>query len=77
MINNNKNNINTFVEEIEILCREKNIKYIDAIIMWCEKNNLDEETAAYWIKRDQTMKLKVQAEAEGLNFLKKGARLPL
>jgi hypothetical protein len=68
---------NNFVEEIELLCREKNIEYIDAIVMWCEKNNLEVETAAYWIKKDPCMKMKVQAEAETLNILKRGARLPI
>jgi hypothetical protein len=68
---------NNFVEEIEVLCREKNIEYIDAIVMWCHKNNLEVETAAYWIKKDPTMKMKIQAEAENLNILKRGARLPV
>jgi hypothetical protein len=68
---------NSFVEEIEILCREKNIEYIDAIVMWCEKNNLEVETAAYWVKKDHSMRMKIQAEAENLNIIKRGARLPI
>lgn len=68
---------NNFVEEIEILCRDQNIEYIDAVVLWCEKNNLDVEIAAYWIKKDPCMKMKIQAEAENLNILKKGARLPI
>ena len=68
---------NTFVEEIEYICREKNIEYIDAVVMWCEKNNLDVEIAAYWIKKDLSMKMKIQAEAENLNIIKRGARLPV
>jgi len=66
-----------FVEEIEKLCKDKNIEYIDAIVFWCEKNNLEIETAAYWIKKDPVMKSKVQVEAENLNVLKRGARLPI
>ena len=68
---------NNFVEEIELLCKEKRVEYIDAIVLWCEKNNLEIEVAAYWIKKDPTMKSKIQAEAENLNYLKRGARLPL
>lgn len=68
---------NNFVEEIESICREKNIEYIDAVVMWCQKNNLEVETAAYWIKKDSSMRMKIQAEAETLNILKKGARLPI
>lgn len=66
-----------FVEEVEKLCRDKNIEYIDAIVFWCEKNNLELETAAYWIKKDPVMKSKIQVEAENLNILKRGARLPI
>lgn len=68
---------NKFVQEIEELCSLKNVEYIDAVVMWCEKNNLEIETAAYWIKKDLTMKTKIQAEAETLNILKRGARLPV
>ena len=68
---------NRFVSEIEELCSSKGIEYIDAVVMWCEKNNLEVETAAYWIKRDSTMKARIQAEAEELNVLKRGARLPV
>jgi hypothetical protein len=45
--------------------------------MWCEKNNIEVETAAVWIKKDNSLKSKVQAEAEELNILKRGARLPI
>ena len=68
---------NTFVNDVEKLCRTKNIEYIDAVVMWCEKNKLEVETAAYWIRKDPAMKAKIQAEAENLNVLKRGARLPL
>jgi hypothetical protein len=67
----------SFVEEIEKLCRTKNIEYIDAVVFWCEKNKLEIETAAYWIKKDPVMKSKIQLEAENLNVLKRGARLPV
>lgn len=67
----------SFVDEVEKLCRDKNIEYIDAIVFWCQKNNLEIETAAYWIKKDPVMRSKVQLEAENLNILKRGARLPV
>jgi len=66
-----------FVEEIEKLCKKKNLEYIDAIVLWCEKNKLEVETAAYWIRKDPVMKAKLQVEAENLNILKRGARLPI
>jgi hypothetical protein len=53
------------------------MEYIDAVVMWCERNKLEVETAAYWIRKDSTMKAKIQAEAENMNILKRGAQLPL
>lgn len=66
-----------FIEEIESICKNSKVEYIDAIVMWCEKNNIEVETAAAWIKKDNSLKSKVQAEAEDLNILKRGARLPI
>ena len=68
---------NNFVEEVEVLCRTKNMDYIDAVVMWCEKNKFEVEYAASLIKKDPTIKEKIQAEAENLNILKRGARLPI
>lgn len=68
---------NNFVEDVEKLCKSKNIEYIDAVVLWCEKHKLDVETAAFWIKKDPAMKAKIQAEAENLNILKRGAKLPV
>ena len=68
---------NNFIEEIEVMCKDKKIEYIDAVVMWCDRNKLEVETAAFWIKKDPTMKSKIQAEAENLNIIKRGARLPL
>ena len=67
----------SFVDEIETLCRDKKIEYIDAVVFWCAKNNLEVETAAFWIKKDPVMKSKIQIEAENLNILKRGSQLPL
>lgn len=74
MLNFNSNN---FTADVEKLCRTKNLEYIDAVILWCEKNKLEIEFAAGLVKKDPVMKSKVQVEAENLNFLKKGARLPI
>jgi len=68
---------NNFVFEIENLCITKNMEYIDAVVHWCEKNNIEVEYVASYIKKDNAFKMKIQEEAENLNILKKGARLPL
>lgn len=66
-----------FIEEIEKIKEQINSDYIDCVVHWCEKNNLEVETAAYWIKRDSALKAKIQEEAESLNILKKTSRLPI
>jgi hypothetical protein len=68
---------NNVIEEIEKLCRTKNIEYIDAVVHWCEKNKIEVEYMAGLIKKDPVFKSKIQAEAENLNILKRGARLPI
>ena len=65
-----------FTEEIEFLCEFKNMEYIDAVVHWCETNNVEVEYAANMIKRNQVMKLKIQEEAENLNIIQKTPRLP-
>jgi len=71
----NSNSI--FSTEIEKLVNSKNLDYIDAVIFWCQKNNLEVEYAANMIKKDPVLKSKMQTEAENINVLKKGARLPV
>lgn len=68
---------NNFVEEIESLKRKKKIEYIEAIVLWSEENKLEIETVATWVKKDPVMKARIQFEAENLNYMKKGARLPI
>jgi Phage late-transcription coactivator len=68
---------NSFIDDIETLCVAKNIEYIDAIVYWCETNKIEVELVAGFIKKDPAFKAKVQAEAENLNILKRGARLPI
>ena len=69
MLVNSKSN--TFIEEIEELCISKNIEYIDAVVFWCERNNLEIEYAADLIKTNSVLKSKIQTEAENLNFIKR------
>ena len=67
----------SFAQEIEILHKSQDIDYIDAVIFWCEKNNIEVDLIAEYIKKDTVLKSKIQVEAELLNILKKGARLPI
>ena len=65
-----------FIDEVENM-RTNGIEYIDAVIHWCEKNKIEVEYVASFIKKDPVFKSKLQEEAENLNILKRGARLPL
>jgi len=68
---------NNFATEIDKMCKDKGIEYIDAVVLWCEKNNIEVEYAANLIKKDPVFKSKIQVEAENLNILKRSARLPV
>lgn len=67
----------SFTQQIEYLCEDKRMEYIDAVVYWCEVNGVEVEYAANMIKRNQVLKLKIQKEAENLNYVKKTARLPI
>lgn len=63
--------------EIDRLASTLNIDYMDAVIHYCEKNNLEIEAAASLIRNNQRIKARLRSEAEDLNFLPKRAKLPL
>lgn len=67
----------TFTREIEKLVNTYDLEYMDAVVHFCEKNNIEIETAASIIKSNLKIKSKLQIEAEGLNMLTfKSAKLP-
>jgi hypothetical protein len=66
-----------FSAEVRKLIQDKNMECIDAVVHWCELNNFEVEYAASLIKRDPFIMSRIQMEAEDLNYLKKGARLPV
>ena len=69
--------IEQFAYHIETIRNEKNIDYIDAILLFCERNKIEIEQMASIVSRDPSLKLKVRAEGENLNILKRGAKLPV
>lgn len=68
---------NSFIIEIEEIRQNTRMEYIDAVVHWCEKNKVEVEFIAAYIKKDPVFKSKLQEEAEGLNIIKKSARLPI
>ena len=67
-----------FAKEIEKIVTSRSISFFDAVIYYCENNNIEVETVASIIKQSTLLKTKIQHEAEDLNMMKKtGARLPI
>ena len=67
-----------FTEAIETIAHENNgMSYVDAIVHFCEKNNLDVESVPKLITKP--LKEKLKCEAMELNLLKRTshAKLPI
>ena len=60
---------------IETIVCDKNISYMDAIVYYCDKHDLELESAGKMI--NAIIKSKIEAEARSLNFLPKVSKLPL
>lgn len=74
-INNMKTSAE-FISKIEIMMASGKYEgYMEAVIEYCEKNNLDVETAAALLKTSTKIKSKIQKEAEGVNLLPKTSNL--
>ena len=60
---------------IEQMVLDKRCSYMDAIVLYCEKNEMEIESAAKLVN----IKIKQQLEIEfgELNFLPKAAKLPI
>ena len=66
-----------FTETIEKFVQETGLTYIDAIVEYCDRNNIEVESVSKLISRP--LKEKIRYEATELNYLKKTslAKLPL
>ena len=67
---------NKFALLIEDIVKTKRISYIDAVVLYCEKHNIDPSTTKSMINKN--LKEKIAYEAQGLNMLKeKTTKLPI
>jgi hypothetical protein len=65
-----------FAQEIESLVKDNSdMNYIDAIVHFCEGNNIDLDSVPKLISKP--LKEKIKCEATELNFLKKTSRAKL
>jgi len=69
--------VSDFLIEIEKLVTDKRMEYIDAIVYYCEQNNMEIETAARLVKQNQRYQAKVRSEAEDLHYIPKTSKLPI
>ena len=69
--------VTEFLTHIEQLRRTGHVDYLDAILHFCEKENLEIETVARFVRNNAILKAKVQEEAESLNIIEKTTRLPI
>ena len=66
-----------FAQEIEKLVKNEKINYIDAIVLFCDENNIEIDSITKLISKP--LKEKLKCDAQQLNFMKKTtrAKLPL
>ena len=66
-----------FAVEIEKLVKNEKLNYIDAIVLYCEENNIEIDSITKLISKP--LKEKLKCDAQQLNFMKKTtrAKLPL
>lgn len=62
--------------EIEQMIVDKSMSYMDAVILYCEEKELEIEYVAKIISNDTNIRVKIEEEAESLNFMKPRYRLP-
>ena len=66
----------SFSLEIETVALEKRITHMDAVVWYCQKNEIEPETVGRLITKG--LKEKIEANARDLNFLvEKSAQLPI
>ncbi len=66
-----------FFEDIEALVWKHDLDYMDAVVLYCDRRNIEVESVANLIKNNEILKSKIQIEAEKLNFLPKTEHLDL
>jgi len=69
-------NSKEFSLKIEQLVKEKKgISYMDAVLLYCEQNDIDPSTVASLLTK--TLKDKITIEAQNLNIIPKTGQLPV
>jgi hypothetical protein len=64
-----------FSQDVEKIAYENNMNYIDAIVHYCETNEIEIESVSKLISKP--LKEKLKYDAQKLNFIKKTSRAKL
>jgi len=64
-----------FSQEVEKIAYENSMNYIDAIVHYCETNDIEIETVSKLISKP--LKEKLKFDAQKLNYMKKTSRAKL
>ncbi len=64
-----------FSQEVEKVAFDNTMNYIDAIVFYCEKNEIEIESVPKLISKP--LKEKLKYDAQKLNFMKKTSRAKL
>ena len=69
------NTSKTFTLTIENIVKEKDITHMDAVLWYCEQEDLEPDSLGTLISKG--LKEKIEANARELNFLPRQAQLPI
>lgn len=64
-----------FSQEVEKIASYNEINYIDAILQYCDTNNIEVETVSKLITKP--LKEKLKCDAQQLNYMKKTSKAKL
>ena len=64
-----------FFTKIQAIVQETRLSYMDAILHYCDMNNMEPETVAQLV--NTKLKAQIREEAEDRNFFPKTAKLPI
>jgi len=70
-------NSKEFSLKIESIVREKHISYMDAVVWFCEQNEIDTGTVSSMINKSLKEKIKIEAQERNMVKFPKSGKLPL
>jgi len=70
-------NSKEFSLKIESIVKEKRISYMDAVILYCEENDIDLETAKPLVSKSLKEKIKLEATNKRMLKYSKPGQLPI